>query len=238
MYLPEGPTLGDQYSFDCTAKLNSPTWGSWNLTYRVRVVERELFIADLRIEPVGGEGNWPRDKITRVLLRALPVDGLLNEVRVWMSTNGKPFTSDPGLNKELADTPAWAQWKAARTEFVRQLDHVRSGTKGRPYGRTDAELREVAEAAAAIGQQQPRGWLQELARQRGELAADGITVGQPLKDAIRDCRQRVRYLATTTRGSQAPPTPGVALLALWKSERDNRYEEWSQRLLTMNGGKQ
>lgn len=233
VFRPNEPTIDRQFSFHCGANLDSTTWGAWRLTYWVRFIDQELFIASLEVNP-GTTGSWPRDKVTRAMLAAIPIDGLLSEVKVWLLTNGAPFEQTQEATNAMADGASWLEWRVRRPDFIAKLPSARSNSRGRKYSRDDADLRRIAEESIGLGQQINRGWLQALARREGELADDGITVKQPLKDKIRDCRTRVGYLAPTTRGSQRPPLPGPALMALWKAERDVRYHEWSRRLLTMN----
>lgn len=226
-------TLGERFLFDCKAELKSATWGAWHLAFNVRLVDRVLFVADLAVKHTD-EGTWPRDRVTSGLLRSLPLDGLLSAVRVWIATSGEPFGTDKSQTEMMGDTPDRRAWAEQRDQFAAELKYTKTAGPGRPHSRTDAELREVAEQAIAIGQQRRRGWLQELARQRRELDRDGITVRQPLKDAIKDCRNRLQYLAPARgQGAQDPPTPGVALLASWKREGDVRYRQWIDQMLTM-----
>lgn len=232
-FYPERPTLGERFSFLCEAEVLSLRRGAWKLKFTVRVVDRVIFMADLKISPTS-EGTWPKDRLTPDLLRSLPLDGLITAVRVWIATDGKPFGTDKAQAQMMRDTPEWLAWAEQRDQFAAELKEAKTAGRGRPRSRSDTELRSVAEDAISVAEQVGRGWLQELGRRRGELDPDGITVRQPLKDAIRDCRLRLEYLAPSPgRGSQAPPAPGVALLALWKNERDPRYSRWSQQLLTI-----
>ena len=232
--LPDAVLVGERFSFNCVADLRSPTWGAWRLTFRVRLIEQELFIADLAIDPVAGTGTWPADKVTRTLLGAIPVDGLLEVVQLWMTTDGRPRSRDEAQGAAMEGSLAWAAWEVERSSFIAQLLTSRTGSRGRPLSRSDNELRAIAEDAVEIGRVRNRGWLQELARRRGELGNDGITVSQPLRNAIKACRERAQYLAPTTQGSQKPPIPGAALMAIWARSNDKRYREWTERLLTMD----
>lgn len=232
-FLGDQPAPTERFSFLCEARVCTTGLGTWLVRFRVRVVDRQLFISEFQLDPDPTVGTWPSDRVSHRLLSAIPLDALLMDVRVWMETDGRPM-GDAAQTEALAQSVHFLEWQSSRPHFVTALQTVRAQGRGRPRLRTDEELREVAEAAVALGQELGRGWQQELARRRGELHEDGITVRQPLKDAIRMCRTEVEYLAPTTRGSQTPPQPGHRLLALWKRERDPRYAEWMTRLHTID----